>query len=52
MTALPVPTPWDEPAGDHTVAIGRVVGIPDDLGGEHPLVYVDRGYHTSGRPVA
>lgn len=52
MTALPVPTPWDEPAGDHTVAIGRVVGIPDDLGGEHPLVYVDRGYYTSGLPVA
>jgi flavin reductase (DIM6/NTAB) family NADH-FMN oxidoreductase RutF len=39
-------------AGDHSVAIGRVVRIPDDLGGEHPLVYVDRGYHTSGRPVA
>jgi hypothetical protein len=45
-------TPWDEPAGGHTVTIGRVIGIPDDLGGEHPLVYVDRGYRTSGLPVA
>ena len=39
-------------AGDHTVAIGRVVGIPVDLVGEQPLVYVDRGYRASGRPVA
>jgi len=39
-------------AGDHTVAIGRVVGIPVDLVGGQPLVYVDRGYHASGRPVA
>lgn len=39
-------------AGDHTVAIGRVVGIPADVAGERPLVYVDRDYHASGPPVA
>jgi len=83
MTALPVPTPSDEPtstvasrpgdasgalvftggvsavecvpydlvdAGGHTVAIGRVFGIPVDLVGGQPLVYVDRGTTPQAGP--
>jgi len=35
-------------AGDHTVAIGRVVAVADDLVGRNPLAYVDRRYHATG----
>jgi flavin reductase (DIM6/NTAB) family NADH-FMN oxidoreductase RutF len=38
-------------AGDHTVAIGRVVSVANGLTGAQPLLYVDRGYHATGTPV-
>ena len=38
-------------AGDHTVAIGRVVAVAGDLVGERPLLYVDRGYHAAGSTI-
>jgi flavin reductase (DIM6/NTAB) family NADH-FMN oxidoreductase RutF len=38
-------------AGDHTVAIGRVVAVAGDLVGERPLLYVDRGYHAVGSTI-
>ncbi|WP_035812367.1 flavin reductase family protein [Jiangella gansuensis] len=38
-------------AGDHTIAIGRVVRVAPDLTGEVPLVHVDRGYYSPGDPV-
>jgi flavin reductase (DIM6/NTAB) family NADH-FMN oxidoreductase RutF len=38
-------------AGDHTVAIGRVVAVANDLVGERPLLYVDRGYHGAGSTI-
>ena len=37
-------------AGDHTVAIGRVVAVADDVVGRNPLIYVDRDYHEIGQP--
>lgn len=39
-------------AGDHTVAIGRVVAVAAGLAGERPLLYVDRGYHHTGPALA
>jgi flavin reductase (DIM6/NTAB) family NADH-FMN oxidoreductase RutF len=33
-------------AGDHTIAIGRVVEVADDMSGDRPLIYVDRGYRA------
>ncbi len=33
-------------AGDHTIAIGRVMGVADDMTGARPLVHVDRSYYT------
>ncbi|MGH8777186.1 MAG: flavin reductase family protein [Jiangellaceae bacterium] len=39
-------------AGDHTIAIGRVVAVASDATGERPLVYVDRAYRAAGGPLA
>lgn len=32
------------PAGDHTLAVGRVVSVPDDMRGVEPLLYHRRHY--------
>lgn len=36
------------PAGDHTIALGKVVGIPEDCTGEEPLLYYRRAYRSIG----
>lgn len=38
-------------AGDHTVAVGRVVRIADDCNGREPLLYHERAYRLVGPPV-
>ncbi len=38
-------------AGDHTIAIGRVVRTPGDLTGATPLLHVDRTYWTPGQEL-
>ncbi|WP_166351571.1 flavin reductase family protein [Phytoactinopolyspora limicola] len=38
-------------AGDHTIAIGEVVHVPDDMTGGTPLVHGDRAYFTPGGPA-
>lgn len=38
-------------AGDHSIAIGRVVAIARDLSGRTPLVHVDREYYLPGDVV-
>lgn len=38
-------------AGDHSVAIGRVISVPARMAGRQPLVYVDRGYRSAGEPL-
>ncbi|NDL59243.1 flavin reductase family protein [Phytoactinopolyspora mesophila] len=39
-------------AGDHSVAIGRVVHIPEHMTGETPLIHGDRAYFAPGTPLA
>jgi flavin reductase (DIM6/NTAB) family NADH-FMN oxidoreductase RutF len=34
------------PGGDHTIVVGRVVGVADDCTGVQPLVYHQRRYTT------
>jgi flavin reductase (DIM6/NTAB) family NADH-FMN oxidoreductase RutF len=34
------------PAGDHTIVVGRVVGLQSDPGERAPLVYFRRRYHS------
>lgn len=36
------------PAGDHTLALGRVVAVPEDCTGEEPLLYFRRAYRSVG----
>ena len=38
-------------AGDHSIAIGRVVHLPADCVGEQPLLYHERDYHELGPVV-
>jgi flavin reductase (DIM6/NTAB) family NADH-FMN oxidoreductase RutF len=38
-------------AGDHSIAIGRVVHLADDCVGEQPLLYHERDYHELGPVV-
>jgi flavin reductase (DIM6/NTAB) family NADH-FMN oxidoreductase RutF len=38
-------------AGDHTIAIGRVVALPDDCTGTRPLVYQRRTYRSLGESL-
>jgi flavin reductase (DIM6/NTAB) family NADH-FMN oxidoreductase RutF len=40
------------PAGDHVLALGRVVGMPDDCGGLQPLLYHRRAYRGVGEQIA
>lgn len=39
-------------AGDHTIAVGRVVRIADDCVGPAPLLYHERSYHRLGAVVS
>jgi flavin reductase (DIM6/NTAB) family NADH-FMN oxidoreductase RutF len=39
-------------AGDHTIAVGRVVGLADDCLGHDPLLYHGRAYYHLGEVVA
>lgn len=36
------------PSGDHTIAVGRVVSLPQDCTGRDPLLYFRRDYHRIG----
>lgn len=38
-------------AGDHTIALGRVVSVAQDVTGVLPLVHVDRAYYEPGPRV-
>lgn len=39
-------------AGDHTIAVGRVVRIVDDCVGAKPLLYHERAYHDLGEVIS
>lgn len=38
-------------AGDHTIALGRVVSVAQDVAGVLPLVHVDRRYYEPGPEI-
>lgn len=38
-------------AGDHTIALGRVVRVSADAAGVAPLIHVDRGYARPGDAI-
>jgi flavin reductase (DIM6/NTAB) family NADH-FMN oxidoreductase RutF len=40
------------PAGDHSIAIGEVVAMPQDCTGEQPLLYHRRAYRGIGPEIA
>lgn len=40
------------PAGDHVIALGQVVAMPDDCVGRQPLLYHRRAYRGIGDEIA